>query len=154
MTDPGPPDPPSPSFITFAMRRIKGVEGSGVRRLLVTRDHALLIRMCYLWPMTCCGVFLPVLVYARFRNDPELGPHARHGVFFATLYTLLMIVLGLAHGLLGRLADDWVPVSMVFSLITMALVATLTGFGWRWSLQALRGDEVEIPGVTALLTRL
>jgi len=113
-----------------------------------------LLRMCYLWPLTCLGVFFPLLVYLQFRQDPEVALHARHGVVASALYTAFALVLGLLHGTIGRFVADWTNVSLVCGLIMLAIVMALTALGLRWYRRALAGEPVEIPVLTNLAERL
>ena len=114
-----------------------------------------LLRMCYLWPMLVIfGVFLPLVAYLQFRQDPEVALHARHGVVASGLYTAFALVLGLVHGVLGRIVTDGTHVSLACGLILLVLAGTLTALGVRWYRRALLGDPVEIPILTSLAERL
>lgn len=149
------------------LRRRSAVTGvfQAVRRSLIptgyVEDERLqeearqrLLKMCYLWPLTCLGVFFPLLVYLQFRQDPEVALHARHGVVASALYTTFALALGLIHGAVGRLVADWTNVSLICGLILLALVMALTAFGLRWYRRALAGEPVEIPLLTNLAERL
>ena len=110
--------------------------------------------MCYLWPLTCCGLFLPLIVYIRFRGDDELGLHARHGTVMAGLFGALMIVVGAVNGLVGRLSEDWGTVTVASALLLVLVAAVLAGLGMRWRAMALRGDVVDIPWITSIACRI
>lgn len=153
--EPGEPPQPRPSSITGALQRVSaGPAGQRAREMLTTHDRALLLKMCYLWPWTCCGVFLPLIVFLRFRDEiDDLGLHARHGLMLSVGYTGAMVALGLVNGVVGRLASDAVGVTMGFGVLALALAATLGGLGLGWYRRALAGDPVEIPLLTGWAER-
>lgn len=140
------------SLITFALRAVKGPTNMAQEPSAEQRRTALM--MSYLWPVTCCGVFLPVLAYAQYRRDDELGPHTRHGVVIAGLYTAAMIVLGLANGIVGRIASDWSTVSVSIGVVVLVVVGALMFLGYRWFTAGMAGQPVEIPFISALADKL
>ena len=136
-----------PSLITFAIQRIRGPATR--RKDLPDRDRRRLLQMCYLWPVTCCGVFLPVLVYLRWRADPDVGVHSKQGMLCAIGYTVFMAAMGIINGVAGRLAEDWVNVSLACGVLIIIVVVSLTTLGLRWYRAALRTDPVDIPFISA-----
>lgn len=139
------------SLITFALQAVKGPEEGdapdpeGRRRALM---------MSYLWPVTCCGVFLPVLAYAQYRRDEDIGPHARHGVVISAFYTGAMVLLGLINGIVGRIASDWSTVSVAVGIVILLVVVALTALGRKWYLDGMAGRPVDIPFVSSLADKL
>ncbi len=138
--------------MTAALKSVKGPAAERARTVLTSKDRLLLLRMCYLWPLTVVGVFLPWIVYLRFRENDELdvGEHARQGVVLSLGYTVVMVVLGLLNGLIGRLASDWVTVLAVFGGLGLGVIVVLGALGWRWVAAALEGDGVDIPFVSSV----
>ncbi len=141
------------SLITFAIRAVKG-PATAVGEEPSPEERRRALMMSYLWPLTCCGVFLPALAYAQYRRDDDLGPHARHGVVLSAFYTVAMIALGLINGIVGRIASDWSTVSVAIGLVVLMVVGLLTGFGYRWFTAGMAGRSVDIPFVSSLADKL
>jgi hypothetical protein len=141
------------SLITFAIKAVQG-PSSAPGELPTPEARRKALMMSYLWPVTCCGIFLPALAYAQYRHDDDLGPHARHGVVLSGVYTAAMVGLGLINGIVGRIADDWSTVSVAVGIVTAVLVALLTGFGYRWFTAGMAGRSVDIPIVSSLADKL
>ncbi len=121
---------------------------------LTARDHERLVWICYLWPVTVVGFFLPVLVFARFRNSDELGLHARHGALLSSLYGGFLFVLGIIHGVAGRLVEDWTNVTLICGLVLVVVSGVLASFGARWYGQALRDEPIHLPIISSWAERL
>jgi len=158
MTDePRDPTPERPrSFVTDALQRIRtrAEEDKGSAwSLLTDTDRRRLLQLCYLWPLTCCGFFLPLIVFLRYRHQPDIGLHARHGMVFAAGYAALGLLFGLINGVLGRIVDDWVNVSLVCGGVLLLYLGALTVLGLGWYQKAVRGEDVEIPWVTGWVER-
>ena len=135
------------SFVTDALRsitaRVKDDEG-GPLSALADNDRRRVLQLCYLWPLTCCGFFLPFVAFIRFRDDPDIGVHARHGLVFGALYATLAFVLGVINGVVGRIVEDWVNVSLFCGGVLFVYLAALTLLGLGWYKKALDGEDVEI----------
>lgn len=121
---------------------------------LTQQERARLLQMCYLWPATLFGVFLPWLVYARVRSSEEMGQHARHGGALAILWLLWCWLAGALHGLLGRLVEDWVTVSLSLGGLSLLGLLGLLALGWRSYEKAVRDEPVEIFWLTQQIERL
>jgi hypothetical protein len=138
---------------TRVLRRRPGADDDpGVP--LAAADRRKLLQGSYLWPITCIGVFVPLLIYVHYRRHDELSLHARHGAVLAAFYTVVAVVLGAFNGLVGRLASDWVDVALVCGGILLVTAAVLTLLGLRWYRLALADEPVEIPWVTSLAERI
>lgn len=155
------PDADSPprrrSPLTDAYTRIirrRGAHDDELEPLLDEADRRRLLQGSYLWPVTCVGVFFPLVIYIQYRRHDQISLHARHGAVLAGFYTVFTAVLGAVNGLVGRLADDWVDVAMVCGGLTMVAAVTLTLLGLRWYRLALADEPVEIPWVTRLAERI
>lgn len=156
MTDDRRQTPERPrSFVTDALQRIRAraEDGDSAWGILTDTDRRRMLQLCYLWPLTCCGFFLPLIVFLRYRNQPDLGLHARHGLVFGAVYAALAFSLGVVNGVVGRFVDDWVNVSLVCGVILLAYLGLITGLGLGWYQRAVRGEEVEIPWVTGWVER-
>ena len=138
---------------TRVLRRRPGADDEpGVP--LSDKDRRKLLQVVYLWPVTCCGVFLPLLIYVHYRGHDDISLHARHGAVLAGMYLAVAVTLGAINGLVGRIASDWVDVAVLCGGILLAVAALLTLLGLRWYKLALADEPVEIPVITNLAERI
>ena len=141
---------PRRSLITFAFQAIKLVDPGQD----VSAEHRrVALMMAYLWPLTCCGVILPLIAYLQYRQDDVLGTHVRQGAVLALGYAGVMVLLGAVNGIAGRIASDWLSVSLPVLIVAMLVVLVLAGFGWRCYQRALVGAPVDIPWISDLADR-
>jgi hypothetical protein len=151
--------PPEPRQRTglldqYLRRLIQQAAPEAPEEELTGQERARLLQMCYLWPVTLFGFFLPWMVYARFRASEEMGQHARHGSALAILWLLWCWVAGFLHGLLGRLSEDWALISLWFGGLSLLLLLALLALGRACYHKALRDEPVEVFWLTHQIERL